>query len=134
MSKEFKDLVKRACAAEMEFRRHSNDGRMSPQAMIEACYAYGGTSPAKVTALREALDAGTPQLRESRAFVHQVSKLIREGRYGGVPRDTTRMSAAPSMSEGSGAATFGGRGFPYSEPVKPQAPPSTCRGYPPLAS
>jgi hypothetical protein len=72
---------------------------MSPEAIIEGCYAYGGTTKTKVAALREALDAGTPQLRASRAFVSQVYKLILEGRYaGGVPRDIVRMGV-PSRDE-----------------------------------
>ncbi len=96
MSREFNDLVQRACTTEMEFRSHSSDGRLSPEAIIEGCYAYGGTGPEKVAALREALRANTPQLREARAFVHQVYKLVIEGRYGRVPRDVTRMAAAPS--------------------------------------
>jgi hypothetical protein len=72
---------------------------LSPEALIEGCYAYGGTGPEKVSELRKALDAGTPQLRGARAFVSQIYKLIIEGRYvGGVPRDITRM-AAPSRDE-----------------------------------
>ncbi len=99
MSRAFKDLVKKACVTEMGFCAHSADARMSPEALIASCYVYGGTTKTGVQELRKALDTGTPQLREARAFVAQIYKLITEGRYAsGVPRDISRM-AAPSRDE-----------------------------------
>ena len=99
MSEKFEFLVRNAVAVERDLREHCNDSRLTSQASLKFCYEYGGTSSEEVSELRAVLNTGTLQLRETRAFVGQVYKLIIEGRYSGVPKDLVRMSAAPLAVE-----------------------------------